>query len=152
MSKKKPKLYTVPFSEPVPSQDGKHRFLGLLIRAKYNENVARRARHRLGQYLEEDGLFYNPPIVTEVLDESEKKARELKEEDIPEGLLDEIVNKSQVHITTPSEILHSNFSDNSVDHLDRNCNAVDFHAYHYDFPEDWFIREEHEKIMERKNG
>lgn len=152
MSKKKPKLYTVPFSEPVPSQDGKHRFLGLLMRSRNKRNVAREAKLRLSLYVEEYELFYNPPIVTEALDEHEKKARELKEERIPEGLLDQIVNKSQVHVTTPSEIIHSNFSSNKVDHLNSDRTAVDYHAYHYEFPEDWFIYEEHERIMERKNG
>jgi hypothetical protein len=133
----KHRLYTVPFSKAVPTPDGEHHFLGIFVRGFPSRTVESDAVRMLRWWKEEhdDGksLLYNPPLVEDASDEA----------------LDELINSSQIHLATPTEIQCSNFADNrSCDHKDHKGDYIEYHLFHWDQPEEFFDGPEYNELVE----
>lgn len=132
------KLYTVPFSEAVPTEDGEHHFIGLFVKCLGSREAPFRAKQNLRDnmeyvYKDERSPLYNPPIPEEGKD------------------LDELINRSQVHVATPTEIQCSNFASDYVSHTYPNGDYVYFHMFHWHDPEEFFDHREEQRLEKRRD-
>lgn len=133
--RKKRELYTVPFSETVKTDDGEHGFIGLFVEAHSKSEAKFYAKRRLEELREDPDVgLYNPPRPKEDTD------------------IDKLINKSQIHLATPTEIQCSNFADTrAVDHKNHRGNYVEYHYFHWDLPESFFDKDEQEGLEEKRS-
>ena len=164
----KKKLYTVPFSEIVPTANMEHGMIGCLAYKKTKKMAYRRVLNflatRARRYqLEEDDNLYNPPIVLNCKSINEKKvlAEIVKmdydtsyghEKKLYKKYTKKIIDGDKIHPSTISEIEHSNLGMGAPDHRGHNGGWKYLRESVYHFagnPEDWTAPKGHRKIIKK---
>ena len=157
-------LYTVPFSEIVPTADMKHGMIGCIVYDRGKSRAYRTVRMYLSEiakrYQLGDGYnLYNPPLILKCKSVNEKKVLaehlEREKDESPYDIYDRHVenilkDEENVHISKISEIEHSNIGAGQPDHKSRDRGYFRESVYHFaGDPEEWIDSEHHREIIKQ---